>query len=67
VRRRLVNIVSLKDDFLPEKFGLPEKAWELVYHINEDAGQFPTPNDVDKHMFLPEFLLQKEKCTQKSP
>jgi len=56
-----------KDAFLPEKFGLPKKAWELVYHINKDAGQFPTPNDVDKHMFLPEFLLQKEKCTQKSP
>jgi len=57
-----------KDAFLSEKFGLPKNAWELVYHINEDAAQFPTPNKVGgKHMFLPEFLLAKEKCTQKSP
>jgi hypothetical protein len=57
-----------KEDFLPEKFGLPKKSWELVYHVNQDAGEFPTPNKVGgKHMYLPEFLLAKEKCTQKSP
>lgn len=58
-----------RDEFLPEQFGLPKKSWDLVYYINEDADadKFPTPHDVDRHMFLPEYLLQKEKCTQNSP
>jgi len=58
-----------EDDFRSRRFGKRENGidWELVYHINQDAAKFPTPNNVGKHMFLPEFLLQKEKCTKKSP
>jgi hypothetical protein len=58
-----------ESDFRAARFGKREDGidWELVYYINEDAAKFPTPNNVGKHMFLPEFLLQKEKCTSKSP
>jgi hypothetical protein len=57
-----------ESDFRSSRFGKPENGidWELVY-ITDPPGDFKTPKNAKKHMFGPEYLLAKEKCTQKSP
>jgi hypothetical protein len=57
-----------ESDFDSSRFGKPEDGieWKLVY-IKKPPNSFKTPNDADKHMFGPEWLLVTEKCSKTSP
>lgn len=57
-----------ESDFKSRNFGKPEDGvdWELVYMTNPPK-DFKTPKSADKHMFGPEYLLVREKCSKASP
>jgi hypothetical protein len=73
VRRRLIKMVSglqmdlvILRSLIFARSDLESQRMELVY-ITNPPSDFKTPKNAKKHMFGPEYLLAKEKRTQKSP